>query len=321
MAIVEKRAAAQTGMKEQLAQSRKSNDTESPLDRVFHDPIAMVFSRLFIRLGVTPNAVTLLSMVFGVAGGVLFAFSNFWLNLTGVLLQIFAAILDCSDGQVARLTGQTSRLGRVLDGTVDTVNFAAVYAALGVRMMGECIPFTDVTWGFWIWPIVLLAAAYCHAGQCRMADYFRLAHLAFLEPEKIASFPRSADLLAEAKQPGTPGYEALFLRGYASYTAGQEHASPRFQQLLAAARERGLSPEAADAFLTESRKIVQITNLLTFSLRAYTLYALLLLGWQVWFFPFVIVVMEGMKIFMVRRYEGIAKRVFARYYENGEATA
>ena len=302
-------------MKQQLHASRKSNDTESPLDRFFHDPVALVFSRLFIRMGLTPNTVTLLSMVFGVTGGALFVFRDWRLNLIGVVLQIFAAILDCSDGQVARLTKQTSRLGRVLDGVVDTVNFAAVYLALGFRMMGEPIPFAGGRlWGVWIWPVVVLAAAVCHAGQCRLADYYRIVHLQFLEPEGLASFARATDVRAEAESPDTPAYEALFLRSYALYTAQQERATPRLQRLLAAARHSGLSPEAADAYRTESRKIVQITNLLTFNLRAYTLYILLMLGWHVWFFPFVILAMEALKCFMVSRYEAIATRVYNKYY-------
>ncbi len=300
-------------MKRQLRASRKSNDTESPFDRFVHDPVALVFSRLFIRWGLHPNAVTLLSMAFGVTGGILFAWRDWRVNLAGVLLQIFAAILDCCDGQVARLTGKTSRLGRVLDGLVDGVNFAAVYVALGVRMMGENIPFTDRPWGLWIWLIVLPAALWFHAGQCRMADYYRIVHLQFLDPATAVAFTTSADLRAEAgaPDPSRPGYETLFLRFYASYTAAQERATPHLQRLLNAIRAKGSLPvEIADAYLIESRKIVQITNLLTFNLRAYTLYVLVLLGWHVWFFPFLILGLEGLKWFMIRRYEQIAARVW-----------
>ena len=300
-------------MKRQLHASRKSDETESPFDAYVHDPIALVLSRVFIRLKVKPNAITVSSMAFGVTGGLLFISHDWWLNFAGVLLQITAAILDCCDGQVARLTKQTSRLGRVLDGACDTVNFAAVYLALGIRMMGEPIPFTGVNWGWWIWPIVLFASLVCHAGQCRMADYFRLVHLHFLEPETVVSFPTAADLRAEVNtpDPNRPGYETAFLRFYASYTASQERACPRLQRLLNAIRSKGTLPvEVAESFLVESRKVVQITNLLTFNLRAYTLYLLLLFGWHVWFFPFLILGLGGLEIFMVRRYEAIASNVW-----------
>ena len=300
-------------MKKQLYASRKSNDTESPFDRFVHDPVALVFSRIFIRLGIHPNVVTLMSMGFGVTGAAFFAVRDWRFNLIGVLLQVFAAVLDCCDGQVARLTGKTSRLGRVLDGAVDTVNFAAVYLALGIRMMGEPIPFTQTNWGFWIWPIILLASAVCHAGQCRMADYYRIVHLQFLEPETAAGFPSAADLRAEAgtPDPARPRYETLFLRFYAAYTAQQERSSPRLQRLLNAIRSKGSLPlEVADAYLAESRKIIQTTNLLTYNLRAYTLYILLLLGWHVWFFPFLMIGLEGLKLFMVHRYEAIASNVW-----------
>ena len=179
-------------MKEQIYASRKAAETDSPFDRFVHNPVALVFSRLFIRLKIRPNVITLTSMGFGVTGAVFFAFRDWRLNLIGVLLQIMAAILDCCDGQVARLTKQTSRLGRVLDGLVDAVNFGAVYLALGIRMTGEPIPFTRTNWGFWIWPILLLTSLVFHAGQCRMADYYRGVHLQFLEPETAAGFPSAA---------------------------------------------------------------------------------------------------------------------------------
>ncbi|MBQ3921200.1 MAG: CDP-alcohol phosphatidyltransferase family protein, partial [Firmicutes bacterium] len=94
-----------------LAASRKSDDTEGWLDKNFHEPVALALSRVFIRLGLHPNVVTMMSMTCGVCGGALFLPRNIWLNILGVFLQIMAAILDCCDGQVARLTDQRSQLG------------------------------------------------------------------------------------------------------------------------------------------------------------------------------------------------------------------
>ena len=169
----------------------------------------MLLTRFFIRIGWKPNAVTLLSLLFGVAGGVFFYPQSAWLNLVGIIFEIIAVILDCSDGQVARITNSSSQLGRFLDGMTDTANFSAVYIAIALRMMGEPIPFTDTKWGVFAWiPIVITGL--CHARQARMADYYRGLHLNFLDPDNSANFTTSESIRAElAESKNTPLYNRL----------------------------------------------------------------------------------------------------------------
>lgn len=299
-----------------LQNSRKSDDTDDLLDKHFHEPVALFFSRRFIKLGFSPNMITILSMVFGVFGAILFYPQSKMLNLFGILLQIFAAVLDCSDGQVARMTGKSTQLGRVLDGTVDGINFGAVYIALACRMMKEPIPFTDgVPWGGWIWLVVIFCGAISHSSQARMADYYRGVHLFF---QKGNDLSRSSEILEEYQSARTEKklWNQIWLRGYAFYTKMQEHASPKFQKLLSAINENdGIIPYGADtAYVEKSHRIIQMTNLLTFGLRAYLLYALLLAGLHAYYFPFVIIVMGLMKHDMIRRYERIADEVNNRYF-------
>ena len=72
----------------------KSQDTEEWLDKVFTRPVGLLWARLFIRMGLTPNAVTLMSIVLGVAAGVLFYFEDRMVNLIGILLLVQANIYD-----------------------------------------------------------------------------------------------------------------------------------------------------------------------------------------------------------------------------------
>jgi phosphatidylglycerophosphate synthase len=76
---------------------------------------------------VSPNFVTLLSIVFGIATGVAMLSSFEWhLQVAGACLFI-SAVLDCADGQLARLRGTSSAFGRMLDGVADAVvSIAAV---------------------------------------------------------------------------------------------------------------------------------------------------------------------------------------------------
>ena len=73
------------------------------------------WSRLLIRLPVTRHAVTLAGLVLGVI-----AVSQFWYAtplsaMLGLLLFFLQAVVDHTDGELARLTGQVSELGRRLD--------------------------------------------------------------------------------------------------------------------------------------------------------------------------------------------------------------
>ena len=90
---------------------------------------------LFIPFGISPNAITVISMALGIAGAAYFALGEF---LIGVLLLILWGILDCSDGEVARLTERSSKLGQVLEGLNSNIQYAIWLPALasGLFQMG-----------------------------------------------------------------------------------------------------------------------------------------------------------------------------------------
>lgn len=298
--------------KELMRASRKSDETEGYIDRYIHDPIAIVLSKFFIRLHISPNTITLLSLLFGVTGGLLFAPKDLFLNICGVLLQILGLILDCSDGQVARLTGNSTQFGRVLDGCVDSLNFSAVYIGIGLRMMNESIPFTNgIRWGCSIWLVVLFCAIYSHKGQSRMADCYRVTHLFFLNGKDRSELTSSASLKKEyqALPPGAPLYQKLYLRVYTSHTAKQERRTPKLQQLLRLANrcDDETFQRLALYYTGRSRQYIELTNVLTISLHAYLMYLLVLLDLPVVYFPVVILGLEALNVFMIHKYEQIAE--------------
>ncbi len=66
---------------------------------------------LFIRLGMSANAVSLIKNVIACAGAVLFAPGEPRFALAGALLLQFSFLLDASDGEVARYTGSSATAG------------------------------------------------------------------------------------------------------------------------------------------------------------------------------------------------------------------
>ncbi|MCC7555427.1 MAG: CDP-alcohol phosphatidyltransferase family protein [Methanoculleus marisnigri] len=90
----------------------------------YTEPIAS----FFIRLGVTPNQVSALSILFGFSCAFAFAGRHF---LAGSLLLFVSAILDLVDGNVARKNHAESRFGAVFDWIADKYVDAAVILGVG----------------------------------------------------------------------------------------------------------------------------------------------------------------------------------------------
>ena len=86
-------------------------------------PVALFLA----RLGLTPNAVTVLGFLMTAAVAVVLATGR--TQLAGVLL-IGTLAFDAVDGTLARLMGTTSRFGAFLDSTLDRWAEVVIYGAL-----------------------------------------------------------------------------------------------------------------------------------------------------------------------------------------------
>ena len=134
-------------IKQQYKDSLKSLDTEETLDLMFYRPIGYMWALLAAKLGITPNVITIASIFLGVAAGVLFYFHGdlIWLNYIGIVLLVWANSFDSADGQLARLTHQYSRLGRILDGLSGDFWFVAIYFAICFRVDGTSEFFSQLS--------------------------------------------------------------------------------------------------------------------------------------------------------------------------------
>lgn len=104
---------------------------EGFVDTYFNRAISAWLSRLFLALRLSPNAITLVSTAIGLAAAVAFARGTYAAGVVGALLFQLAAIVDCCDGEVARLTFTESPLGEQLDILTDNVVHMAIFAGLG----------------------------------------------------------------------------------------------------------------------------------------------------------------------------------------------
>jgi CDP-diacylglycerol---glycerol-3-phosphate 3-phosphatidyltransferase len=85
---------------------------------------------LFIRLGISPDVVTIVGTV-GVAAGALVFFPQGWL-WQGVLVVAAFVFSDLIDGAMARKIGRTDTFGAFLDSTMDRIADAALFGGMAL---------------------------------------------------------------------------------------------------------------------------------------------------------------------------------------------
>jgi archaetidylinositol phosphate synthase len=104
---------------------------------------------------VTPNHLTSVRLAFGIAAAFAFAHGSYgWMNL-GALLIVVSNFLDHTDGELARMSGKSSRLGHWYDLASDAAVTILLFAGLGVGVG------TRIARLFTVPPVVLGIVAGC----------------------------------------------------------------------------------------------------------------------------------------------------------------
>lgn len=308
-------------IRQDYKKSLKSMDTEEHFDLMFYRPMGYMWALLCAKLGITPNAITIASIFLGVAGGILLYFGSpgsIWVNVVGILLIVWANTFDSADGQLARLTHQYSRIGRILDGLSGDFWFVAIYFALVFRELdfGDSLAgdfFMNCHWLIWT---LAVAAGACHAKQAAMADYYRQFHLYFLKGEDGSELD-STEQLDEANKQLTWSsnfWKKLTMLFYRNYTANQEVITPGMQQLRRVLRERfgsAIPQEFRDAFRAKSLPLMKYTNMLSFNTRIIAMFVSVLIDMPWLYFVFELVVLNTMLVYMIVRHERICRRFAA----------
>jgi phosphatidylglycerophosphate synthase len=118
-------------------------DEEGFMSRHVERKISLAITRCLASTGITPNAMTLVSVGLGLAGSAFFLSERPASELTGALLFLLHSILDGCDGELARLKFLESRWGGVLDFWGDNVVHVAVFLAIAIgwsRTIGSSWP-------------------------------------------------------------------------------------------------------------------------------------------------------------------------------------
>jgi phosphatidylglycerophosphate synthase len=98
----------------------------------FRARIEAPVAKVFMRTGLTPNALTLIGFGIAVAGAAL-AVTQLWV-IAGLVVG-FGAAFDLFDGALARATNTTSKLGAFMDSVFDRAGEAVVYVGVVIALI------------------------------------------------------------------------------------------------------------------------------------------------------------------------------------------
>ncbi|MDR2119661.1 MAG: CDP-alcohol phosphatidyltransferase family protein [Tannerella sp.] len=291
-------------MDREFEASLKSVETENVADLYFYRPVGFRIARILQHTGITPNMITVLSIFVGAGSGVMFAFNDLTFALTGIVLLIFANVLDCVDGQLARITGIKSEIGRILDGIAGDIWFLSIYVCLAWRL-------TQMHHTAWFF-LPALISGLSHMLQANITDYYKTVHLFFISREKGFEFHNLEQLRHRQKTVGD-GLRKFFFSVYEKYTGLQEHATPALQQLLQDIRGKygdDVPENIRLEFRRKSRKLMKrCIDFLTFNGRTVVLFALVPTS-HVWlYFVYETVILNLVLYIAVRRHERMCAKI------------
>jgi len=277
-------------MQVQEPQVRRTSEIEEITNRYLIHPMSEALVRPLARWGVRPNTVSVLGMCFGGLAAVAYYHYAHWpYAVAGFLFMIGWHVLDGADGQLARLTGQTSELGKILDGLCDHLAFALVYVSLTLAAASVL--------GGWVW-IAAVLAGLSHLAQASSYEFRRQSYDFWGHAKETARLdtPEAARRTLAGKQ----GVARIFGHLYVTYLRLQHWMAGTDSDLAeamdSALRQADGPDERAEiraAYRAAHVDIVRRWGLLSSNYRTIAIFVAALLGSPLYFFLFETVVLNA----------------------------
>ncbi|MBC8144613.1 MAG: NTP transferase domain-containing protein [bacterium] len=124
-----------------------------------------------VRLNVTPNRITAGALITALGAAVAIAAGTREGFVIGAALYALSNVLDCCDGMVARLSGNGTVLGRMVDVFADCLSAIAIYTGLGIGIVRADIPLPVSA------PVLVLIAIVSYAVHAAVFDANRNRYL------------------------------------------------------------------------------------------------------------------------------------------------
>lgn len=167
--------------------------------RIFSRPLSFLVTYILINLGLTANLVSIISIFEAMLACAFFIIGGKLLPV-GVALFLFWDVLDCTDGNIARVKGTSSLIGEYMDAISGYTAPAFIYLSVGVAAFRTTYLFPDNNY----WFIILGGVASISDILSRIiyqkyvVTEYRLGMInqeGNIDQERASGFKRIADLI------------------------------------------------------------------------------------------------------------------------------
>lgn len=241
-----------------LARLNKPREIEGVLDTWLIRPLGYAVVRLVRGTPVTPNMLSLASVLAAAAAGACYFAGGLSGALGGLAFVLLLSALDSADGQLARATGRSTDFGRTVDGICDNAAFLCLYVGLGLSAAWGGLGIgTAIVLGF--------AAGFSHSVQSASADFMRLMYVRVVLGHGDVGRERP-EALAErrdaARRDGRSGLYVLALHLHAGNALKQRFTLRSTDELeraydLALARDASLRAPFAERYRAANRGLLR----------------------------------------------------------------
>ena len=157
-------------------------------------PIAFIFVKLLYPTSITPNQVSLMTVIVGIMSGYFFSRGDVVSFVIAGSLYFLSLVLDCVDGMIARLKNNETPVGRIIDGLSDYIVGILVYIGMGIGFGKGLIDIKYLPFNYW-WFIVI--AAISHIFHAIFVDYYRTEFMAHGLGKQISTLEEKNKFTAE----------------------------------------------------------------------------------------------------------------------------
>ncbi|MBN2424066.1 MAG: CDP-alcohol phosphatidyltransferase family protein [Calditrichaceae bacterium] len=153
---------------EEYKRSLKHIEAEEPLDLFFYRIVSFIFVKIILPLPITPNQLSMAALVMGIISAVFYGIGGSEALIAAGVFYSLYYLFDLSDGQVARLKKNGTRVGRIIDGIADYVTHVSIFIGLGIGLGN-----TAETW------ILVIITLICLMAHVVLFDFYRSRYLEY----------------------------------------------------------------------------------------------------------------------------------------------
>ncbi len=211
--------------------SLKAVEVEEIFDLILYRPLAFLFVKATYSANLTPDRVSVAALLIGSTAGILFGFGAYTFLVIGALLYFTSNVLDCADGQIARMKKNGTKVGRIVDGVVDYVVSTVVFLGISIGLTNQYHAHDVSLWGnsflMWnpvtyIWIIGILGGI-SSAAQAFYFDFYRNKFLEIVYGKATNIIEEIREYEDEQKKfqdnPGTSNiFERFLINVYLKYS-------------------------------------------------------------------------------------------------------